>query len=345
MELLDRYLQAVRKRLPWKRQEDIIAELRANLESQLDEKQGELGRSMTPAEAEAWIMQLGSPTQMASPYQAQQYLIGPAVFPAYLNVLRLVSLWTVVVYVLVSAVDAVLGTANSGPALAKAVLQMPFVLVQVAAWVTLVFAAIEFAATRCPEKCRSIAGFGTKWTPRDLPPLEPDAVPGRKRRSYALAMTEVAFGFVVLAWLLALPQHPYLMFGPGEAIVQSFPYHLAPIWMTAYWWIIGLNAVQLAWRCVDLLRGTWQKHDRAQHAVSKSVALVPLLILASVRDLQYVLLKRPELDLAQYGQRLAQINQSVHTAILVLCVIVCAQLAWDIAQAMIEAARKRATAS
>jgi len=59
MELLDRYLQAVRKHLPWKRQEDIVAELRANLESQLDEKQGELGRPMTLTEAEAWIKQLG----------------------------------------------------------------------------------------------------------------------------------------------------------------------------------------------------------------------------------------------------------------------------------------------
>jgi len=51
MELLDRYLQAVRKHLPWKRQDDIIAELRANLESQLEEKEAELGRSLTPMES------------------------------------------------------------------------------------------------------------------------------------------------------------------------------------------------------------------------------------------------------------------------------------------------------
>ena len=345
MELLERYLQAVRKRLPWKRQEDIIAELRANLESQLEEKQDELGRQLTSAEAEEWIKQLGSPAHMASHYQQQQYLIGPAVFPAYLNVLRLASFWTFVVYVLVSGVEAVLGTANSGEALAKAVLQLPFVLIQVAAWVTFVFAAVEFAAVRFPEKCRSVGGFGSKWSPRDLPPLEPNTTPGKRRRSYALAMTEVAFGFVVLAWLLAVPKHPYLMFGPGAAILQSFPYRLAPIWMTAYWWIVGLNVAQLAWRCVDLLRGTWQESDRVQHTVSKSLAIVPLLILANLRDQEYVLLKRPDLDLAQHGQKLAQINQTVHTAVLVLCVIVCAQLAWDIAQAFVEAARKRATAS
>ena len=39
MELLDRYLQAVKKHLPWQRQDDIIAELRANLESQLEDRE------------------------------------------------------------------------------------------------------------------------------------------------------------------------------------------------------------------------------------------------------------------------------------------------------------------
>jgi hypothetical protein len=81
MELLDRYLEAVRKHLPWQRQDDIIAELRANLEAQLDEKEASLGRPLTAAEAEAWLKQLGSPILMAAPNQPQQYLIGPAIFP------------------------------------------------------------------------------------------------------------------------------------------------------------------------------------------------------------------------------------------------------------------------
>ena len=108
MELLDRYLQAVRKHLPGQRQDDIIAELRANLESQLQEKQGELGRPLTPAEADAWIRQLGSPMQMASHYQPQQYLIGPAIYPLYLYVLRLSSMWAIIIYMIVSTVTLVL---------------------------------------------------------------------------------------------------------------------------------------------------------------------------------------------------------------------------------------------
>ncbi len=344
MELLDRYLQAVQKHLPWKRQEDIIAELRANLESQLDEKQAELGRTMTPTEAETWIGQLGSPLQMASRYQPQQYLIGPAIFPVYLNVLRLASVWALVIYTLVSVINAFLGPSPSGHAIAEALLGLPSVLVQVAAWITLAFAAIEFTAARFPDKCPDIADFHGKWTPRDLPKLEQDAVSGKKRRTYGQALTEAAFGFLVLGWFLLVPQNPFLMFGPGVAFFQASPYQLAPIWMTVYWWIVSLAAIQLAWQCFDLLRGAWRRVDRVQHIVMKILGLIPLLFLAGQRDQLYLLLKRPEADLATYGPALQQINQGIHKGVLVLCIIVSIQLAWDLAQAILAALRKHAAA-
>lgn len=345
MELLNRYLQAVQKHLPWKRQEDIIAELRANLESQLDEKESELGRPMTANEAEDWIRQLGSPAQMASHYQPQRYLIGPAVFPAYIHVLRLATVWAVVVYALVSAVTVVAGQSPSASDVAGAIFRLPFVLLQVVAWITLVFAGIEYFAVRNPSKCPDFAGINSKWSPRDLPPLEPAATGNRKRRPFSYALTEVVFGFLVLVWLLLVPEHPFLMFGPGVAYLHASPFRLAPIWMTVYWWIVALNAVQLMWRCTDLFRGAWQRPDTAQHIVVKTFGLIPLLILAGVSDRMYVLLRRPELDLAHYGQTVDQMNQGIHTGTLVLCVIVSIQLAWDIAQAILAVVRKRASAS
>ena len=69
MDLLDRYLQAVKKHLPWQRQDDIIAELRANLESQLEDKEAELGRPLTTEEMETWLKHLGPPMQVAARYQ------------------------------------------------------------------------------------------------------------------------------------------------------------------------------------------------------------------------------------------------------------------------------------
>jgi len=223
-------------------------------------------------------------------------------------------------------------------------LHLPFVLLQVLAWITLAFAGLEFAAAHFPERCPSFAGLHGKWTPRDLPPLDADESTGKKRRSYGMAMTEAAFGFVVLGWLLLVPQNPILMFGPGVAYLQASPYQLAPVWMAVYWWIVGLNAVQLTWRCIDLLSGAWQRRNVAQHVVVKTMSLIPLIILASNHERIYLLLKRPDLDQAQYGQATMQTNQGIHSVALLLCVIVAAQLAWGIAQAAIAAARKRAAA-
>jgi hypothetical protein len=344
MELLDRYLQAVKKHLPWQRQDDIIAELRANLESQLDEKQEELGRPLTPAEAEAWIGQLGSPVQMASHYQPQQYLIGPALYPVYLYVLRLAGMWAIIVYIIVSTVTLVLGPSTNGAAIAEAAMRLPFILLQTAAWITLAFAAIEYIMVRHPHLCPSIAGVSGiygKWSPSELPPLEPATAPGQKPRRYSHAVTEVIFGFIVLIWLLLVPRYPFLMFGPGIAILRASPFRVNPQWITFYWWIVGLNAIQLAWRCTDLIRGTWRNPGRALHIVSKFFGLVPVVVLAALPGHIYVLLRHPEVDQARYGATVEAWNNGIHTGLKVLCVIVALQLAWDIAQPLLETWRKR----
>ncbi len=342
MELLDRYLQAVAKHLPWRRQQDIIAELRANLESQLEEKRAELGRTLSPAEAEAWLQRLGSPVQMASQYQPQQYLIGPAIFPVYLNVLRLVCMWTVIIYVVVSTLTIVLSSPGV-EAVAEAALRLPFVLIEVAAWITLVFAAIEFIAARYPGKCRSLAGFHANWSPRDLPPLE-KAVPAHGQRRYSHAVAEVIFGILFLVWLLLVPMHPILLFGPGLKYMQESPFCLGPIWMTVYWYIVALNAIQLTWRFIDLMRGAWQRPDRPQNIAIKAFSLIPLNLLADAPGHLYLLLKNPAADLPHYGRTLDSINSAFHMVFLLVCVIVGLQLAWDAVQWMVDLWRRRSAA-
>jgi hypothetical protein len=342
MELLDRYLQAVRKHLPWQRQDDIIAELRANLESQLEDKQEELGRPLMPAEAEEWIGGLGSPVQMAAHYQPQQYLIGPAIYPVYLYILRLASMWAIVVYIVVSTVTIVLSSTATGDTIAQAAFRLPFVLIQVAAWVTAAFAAIEYFAVRYPDKCPpQIAGLYAKWSPKDLPPLQPPAAGGKKRRSYGQAVAEVIFGFIFLAWLVLVPRYPYLMFGPGAAYVHASPFRFAPILWIFYWWVVGFNALQLAWQCIDLLRGAWQHKDPMQHIVFKALSLIPIVYLLNVSGHVYVLLRHPDVDMARYGQTVNSFNQGIHSCLMLVCAIAVLQLAWDVGRRFFDGYRNR----
>jgi hypothetical protein len=359
MDLLDRYLQAVKKHLPWKRQDDILAELRANLESQLEDKEAELGRPLTRGEAEDWLREIGPPMQVAMRYQPQQYLIGPAIFPLYWFVLRLVFLWAMIVYAIVSLVQFFAAGTFSGTFVLEAVLRVPWVLMMAGAWVTLIFVVLEFCLTHYPEKFREIAGKASEgngalagfpglsadWSPAALPAVEKEPENAKKPRSYAQAVAEVIFGFLFLVWLLLIPKYPFLLLGPGVLYLRVSPFQLAPVWIQFYWWVVALNVLQLAWRSVDLWRGTWQRRRVAEQMAMSAFGLIPLGILLAIPEHAYVALKHPALDQAQYGAAMATINQSIHWGLQVVFVIVVLQLAWEIARMILKVYRRREAAA
>ena len=341
MELLDRYLQAVKKHLPSRRQDDIIAELRANMESQLEDKEAELGRPLTATEAGDWLKQMGAPMMVAARYQPQQYLIGPAIFPIYLYVLHRVIVLAVIVYSAVVAVVIPL-TAPSGAALLASALRIPGILITTAVWVTAVFAAVEFFATHYPGKCPPIDGLFGAWSPSTLPPVEKTPPTGRKPRSFAQAVAEIVFGLFFLGWLLLIPRHLFLIMGPGAFYWDASPFQFANVWTTIFWWAVVLSLVQLVWRCVDLVRGTWQQSARAQRMTIQAISLVPLGLLLSLPGRLYVTLKHPALDQLQYGSTLDTINKNIHLGVLFICAIVVLQLAFDIGKIALDAYRKGA---
>jgi len=343
MELLDRYLQAVKKYLPLRRQDDIIAELRANMESQLEDKESELGRPLTLGEQEDWLRQIGHPIMVAARYQPQQYLIGPAIFPVYWYVLRMTFLWATVIYSIVSAVLIVSKTPN-GTAVLEAMLRIPGVLLSAAAWITAVFAAFEFISTHFPDKIPSPASLSAKWHPNSLPPLEKPSATGKRPRSYNQAVAEVVFGFLFLTWLVLVPQNPYLLFGPGAGFIQSAPFRLAPVWIAFFWWVVVLNVVQLLWRCIILWRGTWQQSRRLQDTAVKALGIIPLVLLITARDHVYLLLKNPATDQLRYGNLADTINKSAYLGMSVVCVIATLSLAWELFQIVRDADRKREAA-
>lgn len=328
MELLDRYLQAVKKHLPQKRQDDILAELRANMEAQLEDKEEQLGRSLTQGEAEDWLRAMGAPILVAARYRPQQYLIGPALFPIYLYVLRIALVWALLIYAIVNTIRVAVFLPKAIDVF-SAVLPAPGLLINIAAWVTIIFAVLEFIAARYPEKCPPITGVTGPWSPSSLPPLEKNES-DLKPRSYAKAVAEVIFGFLFLVWLLLIPGHPFLLMGPGAVVLDVGPFRLADAWWTFYWWIVVLNALQLAWRTFNLLRGAWQQPSEIQHFVFKIVGLAPIVLMLFVHDHAYVLLRNPAVNQAHYGNVVATINKNIPIGLFVITVIVALQLAWDL---------------
>lgn len=340
-ELFERYLQAVKRYLPWNRQADILNELRANLEAQIEDREEELGRSLTEGEMTDWLKELGSPIHVAGRYQPQQYVIGPTVFPLYWYVLRMALLWGAVIYCVVNAVVIATGTADASNVV-QAVVKMPGVLLTVAAWVTLIFGLLEYVSTRFPSLCPKIPGFEKVWSPSSLPPLEKEPARDKQQRNnYWNALAQVVFGYLFLIWLLLVPHYPFLMFGPGVRLLKASPYLLAPQWIEFYWMLVVFNAVQLAWNCARVWRGSWDQPDPMMHLVTKLLGLVPPVFMLFVPNHAYLLLREGAVDHNQFGLKLDQINMYIWYSVQIICVIVVINLIVEVAQKSLESVRMR----
>ena len=93
MELLDRYLAAIRFWLPKGQREDILAELTEDIHSQIEERESALSRKLTESELAELLQKRGSPYRVACRYLPQRYLIGPAFFPLYTLILKGIALF------------------------------------------------------------------------------------------------------------------------------------------------------------------------------------------------------------------------------------------------------------
>jgi hypothetical protein len=239
--------------------------------------------------------------------------------------------------------------ALAGISLARVVLRLPWIWLINAAITTLIFVVIERLSARFPEKfgalgpmANSMAGPMTaQWSPLDLPPVGADDGDWVKPRSFTKALLQVFSGCLFLAYILLVPHYPFLLFGPGEWYLKSLPYQLAPVWWTFYWWLVAMNAFELAWKIVDLARGAWQRpKNRAKHLAMHALSLIPLSVLLLAPSHVLFLLKNPA-DAAKLGTALAAANKGVFTALTIAFAVVALQLVWGIVRASLEVYRKR----
>jgi hypothetical protein len=101
MDLVERYLNAVRFWLPKAQKQDIISELSEDIRSQVEEREAALGRTLAAADLEAILKEKGSPYSVAGRFLPQRQLIGPALFPMYVFVLKIVALFYAIPWLLV----------------------------------------------------------------------------------------------------------------------------------------------------------------------------------------------------------------------------------------------------
>jgi hypothetical protein len=281
MELLDRYLVAVRTYLPEAQHEDLITELSENIRAQMEDKAQELGRPLTEGEQEDIIKQHGHPMFVAGRYLPQQYLIGPAVFPVYWFILKTVT-WIAFVLLIVAAcmtpfVVGIVASIDRRPVPES--LQSPahilwiglIVMLALYAAVTLVFAGIEHFQLRV----HLLKG----WSVRQLRlvPKQPvigfEGRPMPRGQSIALLVVCAA---IIVAWI-TIPGFPMIS-GFGQEVLEP-----APGWQTFRLWLLLYPLLTIIEASVNLVRPMLNWH-RPLLAAARLAGMLVLLILAKTGD-------------------------------------------------------------
>jgi hypothetical protein len=243
-ELIDRYTYEVARQLPSKSRSDIRQELDSLLTEALERQAEKAGQEPDEAMTVALLKEFGSPSEMASSYRGEEYLIGPVLFPTFKMVVSIVLSVVVGIQVIIFAINALWGSTemtplSMGESLAGIVSSAfgSFVIV------VIIFALLErMPANRVPEK--------EAWNPRSLPPVKD---PNR------IAPVELALGIIFpLLVIILFNRYPYWIVDmeapPGG--FQFFPVlhqnflNFVP-WLTASW------ALEIGLRSIVLAQGRW----------------------------------------------------------------------------------------
>ena len=90
MSLLDRYVNAVGKRLPRNLRGDIETEIRSTLEDMVEDRSRKTGLPADENMVKDVLVEYGAPDKVAAAYLPERYLIGPRLFPIFTLVLKVV---------------------------------------------------------------------------------------------------------------------------------------------------------------------------------------------------------------------------------------------------------------
>lgn len=308
MDLIDRYLTAVRRQLPRDNADDIVAELGDSLRSEAEDHERASGHLITEAELAALLKKRGHPWLLASRYQPKQYLIGPALFPFYLQALQIVVFWVVLPIVLFQGTFSAIFAADANASTwVREIISALFTkgwnaAIFAVGIVTIVFAILDH------EKVR-ITLFD-KWNPATLP--EPS---GERHVPRAETIFGLVFTLTFLTWWIGLVRIPEYFFEP-HAGLRFAP---APIWATLYVPILLTAIAGAAVHVIDLVR-PWRSVTVS--VIDMTINAVNVAILAMILNAgEYVLVSGTGVT-AEGFDRALWVNRSVAIGLGFIAVVI-----------------------
>lgn len=315
MDLIDRYLTAIRWNLPRAANaEDVIAELRDLIASRVEDRQESLGRPLDEKEISALLRDFGHPLVVAARYGTQQSLIGPDLFPFYLFSLKVVTALSALLLVISAVADAAF-SGHISLALIHSVNGAFWTLLSNAGLVTLIFAVIE--------RTGWLTGHLARWSPEHLPDLS-EFTGKAKRKSGWDAAWGVAFSLGFILWWTGLVPLPV-----AYTNVEGLTLTPDPVWMTMWGPILALMVVRLVLHLVQLLRPRWKSARAVLSVTTAAGAIVMLAIIYQAGH--WLTASSATLPAGRVAEIDRHTNLGIHYAIIVIGVIwvfECAKELW-----------------
>jgi hypothetical protein len=301
-DLLDRYIHAVKMMLPPDKMEDIAAEVRSNLESQVEDQANALGRELRADEVSAILKEHGHPAKAAYQYREQpgRGLIGPVLFPFYWFTLRAILVLWVTIRVIV-AVFALQGTSPHGTILMRLGRDILLAGLIIPAGVTLLFAIWEYLEFKYR--------YSERWKPEALGPVPPPGPQPPKPRPGVQIIGGIA-GLIFLA--LALYSPPFFWVWGGRGVFSPSESLYA---MRFALWLLAFFGISQSWLVYTrFAAGKWRRFLRRGVATAGVVLAIFLL---RTGDL---LVAGPKWDPTQ-AKSLATLNQMIAGVLVLACIL------------------------
>jgi hypothetical protein len=296
MELVERYLQAVKFWLPKDKQDDIIAELREDMRSEIEEKEAAVGHALDKGELEALLKRRGPPVIVAGRFLPRRHLIGPMWFPIYWLVLRLAMAFYVVPWLVVWLI-LVLNSPSYRAAHPGLSLFATLSTLWTTLWVQFAIITLVFAVL---DRYHSREQYIEQWSTKQLPRLKKDhsRVP-RSESAFSLF-----FQAMFLIWLLTSSAFPWMTFGSAEAVMQ-----LNPALRAYYPAIAALTLAGMAQAAVNLWRPEWNWLP----AFTRLVATIGGMVVfnSAMKVYPYITLLDPAANSVRYGQAVYFLNKAM----------------------------------
>lgn len=193
-EQIDRYVYAVTSKLPAGLRVEIERDVRGLIEDMLEVRAQ--GGEANMAIVEEVLSELGHPGKLAAQYrEKKRYLIGPELFDMYWVVMKIVVFWSLVGLLMAYGIKIFLDPSNMLKLLIDYVgVSLFSLVVQVFAWVTVIFAIMEYAGVKAADIDRKKKG---PWHPSELPSI-PDIGARIKLSSTVISLMFLIFFFVLI---------------------------------------------------------------------------------------------------------------------------------------------------